>query len=191
MITSEWNPPRRYTCVVVFDQKMERVLLVEKLKPVAQKGKVNFPGGALEEKDFEGFDGDSGTQGALAFGYATCAARELFEETGLVVRQLKLIPFCELRCPRETAGAAEVRFFVTVADIDSAFSQEAEKVFTARIDTIMRLGIADSLFSEGAIEPSYRLVMTMKNLPWLVSMALVALRSESFQPHVVYDLGNG
>jgi 8-oxo-dGTP pyrophosphatase MutT (NUDIX family) len=44
------------------------VLLIEKIKPEWQKGKINLPGGSFEEGEYAG----------------QCAARELFEEANLL-----------------------------------------------------------------------------------------------------------
>ena len=61
---------KKYTLAFIFDNAMDRVLLVHKLSPEWQAGKLNGVGGKIEEGE-----------NSLA-----CIVREVREETGLVTR---------------------------------------------------------------------------------------------------------
>jgi len=58
---------KKYTIGIVFDPEFTKVLLIEKNRPEWQKGKLNFPGGHIE-------DGETSEQ---------CIRREFIEELGL------------------------------------------------------------------------------------------------------------
>lgn len=60
---------KRYTVGFVFDSTMENVLLIHKTHPEWQKGKINGPGGKLEENETP----------------HACVAREIQEETTLSI----------------------------------------------------------------------------------------------------------
>lgn len=55
---------KKYTIGILFDQEKDSVMLIKKVKPEWQAGKLNFPGGKIEEGENE-FD---------------CVAREFVEE---------------------------------------------------------------------------------------------------------------
>src|SRR5882724_5941647 len=60
---------KAYTIGALFSADFKKVLLILKQKPQWQKGKLNFPGGSIEE-------GETAQE---------CISREFMEETGLVI----------------------------------------------------------------------------------------------------------
>lgn len=187
---------RRYAAVIALSRDLESVLLVRKLRPAWQAGKANVPGGKVEATDFVDVclrEDDSTEHVDAAF--VACAARELTEETGLVVAEADLLPLCFLRYPaREGDGAAECRFFCCVADIAAAETKEEELVFRSDAERVCADGVAfyqgyRSSVKDTPIKHSDRFsletpflgpevcVDTMPNLPWLVAMARQRLRS--------------
>lgn len=56
-----------YTIGIIFNMDLTNVLLIHKLKPEWQKGKLNFPGGKIEPKEWP----------------VDCVVREIFEECAL------------------------------------------------------------------------------------------------------------
>ena len=61
---------KHYTIGALFSKDFKYVLLIEKQRPAWQKGKLNFPGGHIE-------DGETAVE---------CISREFEEETGLLIQ---------------------------------------------------------------------------------------------------------
>jgi len=74
---------RRYTVGYMFSEDLRHVLLVEKEKPAAQKGKLNGIGGKVETIDCEGPE-------QL---FHRCVAREFEEETGVHTAPMEWVQF--------------------------------------------------------------------------------------------------
>lgn len=184
-----WSPRRRYSAVAVFSDDLERVVLIHKLKPAWQAGKANFPGGKVEDSDWEALHGQDDYE---ATAYRRCATRELTEETGLVVPVEALTLFCTLRFRSHEGDDAECRFFTTKLlckgrDLDDHVKTvEDEEIFCDWVDDMMS-GTACKRGLARNVE-----LPTMSNLPWLTAMARQTLRgdgSDSTPPFVVYEVG--
>lgn len=67
------NYKKRYTIGAVFSPELDLVLLIEKQKPDWQRGKLNLPGGHIEEGETS----------------QACVRREFQEETGLDIADWK------------------------------------------------------------------------------------------------------
>lgn len=171
-------PRRCYSAVAVLSPDLERIVLIHKLKPSWQVGKANLPGGKVEVQDY--IDGETweGTyEEACDLVYRRCAARELAEETGLVVDAATLKPFCILRYKSREGDDAECRLYAVHGDVEAARTMEQEPVFIAHAPSVLN-GKA-------------RYIPTMPNLPWLVTMARQCLRGEdeAAWPLTVYEAG--
>jgi len=190
-----WSPTRRYSAVAVFSQDLERVVLIHKLRPAWQAGKANFPGGKVENQDWE-FDWIPRpcdlTPEKITSCHRRCAARELQEETGLVVDASSLTLFCTLRFRSHEGDDAECQFFTTKLlcrgrDLDDHVKTvEEEEIFCNWVDDILS-GTACLRGPDRYVE-----LPTMSNLPWLTAMARQTLRgdgTDSTPPFVVYEAG--
>ena len=93
----EKDPPRSYVCGALFDEALERVLLIEKLKPAWQAGRLNFPGGKIEP-------GESPLRAVV---------REMTEETAIYWAPERWEEFCVLSTPRSV-----VHFFRATAPLE-------------------------------------------------------------------------
>lgn len=71
---------KRYTVGFVFDHTMENVLLIHKQRPDWQKGKLNGPGGKIEENETP----------------HECISREMREETNLAIPPAQWKLFADL-----------------------------------------------------------------------------------------------
>ncbi len=203
-----WSPTRRYSAVAVFSQDLERVVLIHKLKPAWQAGKANFPGGKVEDQDWADVRTADGVRRACdaPVAYRRCAARELQEETDLVVDASSLTLFCTLRFRSREGDDAECQFFCCRGDVEAARTIEQERVFIDASDSIQQ-GY-DAIYDTFRNEDSTKTAPTqtkecpylaacinipsMSNLPWLTAMAKQMLRgdgSDSTPPFVVYEAG--
>ena len=140
---------KRYSAVALFSPDLDRVVLIHKLHPAWQAGKANFPGGH-------------------------CAARELAEETGIVIAAESLTLFCTLRFNSPATDTsqpqpAECRFYCAIGDVDAAQTRESESIFVADVDDVLDGQVIDC----NAVT-----LPTMGNLPWLVAMARQRLRGD-------------
>jgi len=109
---------QHYSVGFVFDRQMDEVLLIHKLKPEWQAGKLNGPGGKVEENE----------------DYVTAMAREFEEETGMVVPEHMWREYCTTR-----ARDGIVHFFTTDVSFNSRVilqSPEAEKIAWWRYDPL-------------------------------------------------------
>lgn len=106
-----------YTLGFVFDASFEKVLLMHKLKPERQAGKLNGLGGKVEE-------------GEAAL---DCVAREIFEEAGL-----KTDPsaWSRIGCLRGDRSTMDVFAYVHRGALSEASSQEAETVYWVDVRTL-------------------------------------------------------
>ena len=93
---------KHYTVGFVFDPALEKVLLIQKNRPDWQAGKLNGPGGRVEENETP---------------YMS-VAREVREETNLDIPPEKWIPVAEI-----ITLAANIVLFGTVYDGDTAVAQ--------------------------------------------------------------------
>ena len=59
---------KKYSLVFIFTEEMNRVLMIQKIKPEFQRGLLNGVGGLMESKDMD---------------MKSCAVREMKEETNL------------------------------------------------------------------------------------------------------------
>lgn len=207
-----WSPTRRYSAVAVFSQDLERVVLIHKLRPAWQAGKANFPGGKVENQDWE-FDWIPRpcdlTPEKITSCHRRCAARELQEETGLVVDASSLTLFCTLRFRSHEGDDAECQFFCCRSDVYAAQTRESERIFVHDTDVVTSGSdvyhetyrscgdLGDFISShtqtkECTIMGADVAVPTMSNLPWLTAMARQTLRGDSTDstpPFVVYEAG--
>ena len=87
---------KRYTIGALFTPDFEQVLLIQKLKPEWQKGKLNLPGGHIEENE-------TGSE---------CVAREFKEEAGVTVSPLDWFFIGMI----ENEGEYTVEYFTAIYD---------------------------------------------------------------------------
>jgi len=87
-----------YVVGFVFNRRMSKVLLINKLKPEWQAGRLNGVGGKVEPGE----------------AYSTAMAREFEEETGMIVPEHRWRNFCTLR-----ACDGVVQMFTVDADFNS------------------------------------------------------------------------
>lgn len=152
----------QYSAVCVFNEEMDQVVLVHKLRPSWQLNKANFPGGKVESCDGNGFDK-----------FVNCASRELCEETGLKIDPCMLNLFCVLHF----AGGI-CYFFVTVTRINSAKTQELEKIFIGNVDEIL---------TKSTTGYDLTLLNTMPNLPSLISIAKKVILSNDKSIYEIHE----
>ena len=78
-----------YVLCVVVDKEHKTVVLIHKLKPEFQNGKLNCPGGKVEQADYDAFFTDDNFSNYVmnpnrtSFGAVESARREFFEEAGV------------------------------------------------------------------------------------------------------------
>lgn len=189
-----WTPKTRYSAVAVFSKDLDRVVLIHKLRPDWQAGKANFPGGKVENEDWPGILAESKATvyDQIAAQHRRCAVRELAEETGLIVDEATLKPFCTLRF-RSSDGNGECQFFAIMLPCHSA---ELGDYVSSKTDEMVFTEWADDILASGEANYRYRVehglkthsLSTMSNLPWLVAMARQTLRGNSDAPSfVVYE----
>lgn len=85
---------KKYTIGALFTPDFEKVLLIEKQRPEWQKGRLNFPGGHIEE-------GETGSE---------CIAREFNEEANVFIPPQDWMQIGMI----ENEGEYFVEFFTTV-----------------------------------------------------------------------------
>ncbi len=203
----DFVPVRRYTAVAMFSEDLQRVVMIQKLRPEFQRGKANFFGGKVDREDWPlvglgipsqimaanlDMDFDHWAvhtpdgEKATAKAYLTCAARETKEETGVVVDPKDLKKFCTLRT--DGGDLREILFYCFVGDVDQVRTMEAEKVFIALVLEAMT-GKVEWIWEAGGstTRPGQGLIYTMHNIPWLLGMALQCLRGSAAPPFVVYE----
>lgn len=66
---------KKYSLVFIFTEEMNRVLMIQKIKPEFQRGLLNGVGGLMESKDMD---------------MKSCAVREMKEETNLDITKKDL-----------------------------------------------------------------------------------------------------
>lgn len=156
----------RYSAVCAVSNDLSEVVLIHKLKPSWQLNRANFPGGKVETSDGDGEPG-----------HRACAARELREETGLIVEAADLTLFCVLRF-----DGGVCYFYTCKTDINKAHTKEIETVFLGSVSEVLTGSVeycsctrqlADDI--EAIYRPSVTL-RTMSNLPFLMSMALACVK---------------
>jgi 8-oxo-dGTP pyrophosphatase MutT (NUDIX family) len=179
---------KRYSCVTLFDEGLEHVLLIHKLRPDWQAHKANFPGGKVEDADMPHVDGCQfqfpsrgccrTTTEADELAFMNAAKREIREEAGIDATQLQ--HYCTLQY-QVNGVDGECRFYCGVAPISKAKTIEQERIFVAAVDDVLDGQVID--------DQAYTLP-TMDNLPWLVAMARLKLRTDvSWRPsYVVKEL---
>ena len=164
---------KRYSAVALFNPNLDRVVLIHKLRPAWQAGKANFPGGKVEDSDRK----EAVRKYRIAWSHHEdagahlhCAARELAEETGIVIAAESLTLFCTLRFNNTSQPQpAECRFYCAIGDVDAAQTRESESIFVADVDDVLDGQVIDC----NAVT-----LPTMGNLPWLVAMARQRLRGD-------------
>lgn len=163
---------KRYSAVALFSPDLDRVVLIHKLRPAWLAGKANFPGGKVEDSDRV----EAARKYSTAWSHLEteaahlyCAARELAEETGIVVSAESLTLFCTLRFNSPDGEPAECRFYCAVGDVDAAQTRESEPVFVVDVDDVLDGQVIDC----NAVT-----LPTMGTLPWLVAMARQRLRGD-------------
>lgn len=162
---------KRYSAVALFSPDLDRVVLIHKLHPAWQAGKANFPGGKVEDADDQF---EPCTPQYWENVHQHCAARELAEETGIVIAAESLTLFCTLRFNSPATDTsqpqpAECRFYCAIGDVDAAQTRESESIFVADVDDVLDGQVIDC----NAVT-----LPTMGNLPWLVAMARQRLRGD-------------
>ncbi len=100
---------KKYTLGFIFNENMDKVLLIHKLVPAWQVGKINGLGGKMEEVE----DGLS------------CIVREIQEESGLITEKESWEFICKMHSLDfniDTFG------YIYTGDINDAKSLEAEQI---------------------------------------------------------------
>lgn len=108
-MTATFSPGTEYVCGFLFDaidHPFNRVLLISKLRPEYQEGKLNGIGGRLER-------GEEPLPGMI---------REFRQETGLTITAWNY--FCQMRY----LDKATIHFFYAQGNIDAAQSQTDEEL---------------------------------------------------------------
>tara|TARA_Y100000310_G_C20333253_1_gene646252 strand:+ start:181 stop:612 length:432 start_codon:yes stop_codon:yes gene_type:complete len=100
---------KKYSLGFIFTPSLDRVLLVHKLRPEWQEGKVNGIGGKREEGE------DS----------ADCMVRETTEESGLITQKEDWVLLGEIQQP---AGNVDVYALMYKGDLKDAKSAGDEKI---------------------------------------------------------------
>lgn len=109
---------KTYTMVLVFDPEFKHVLLLQKAKPLWQKGLYNGPGGSAEDNET----------------WYHCAQREMKEETGLDVGNLLYSLTFSCNC---TGGLHDVVVYGATKTLDemmAAKGSEAEPLVIFELD---------------------------------------------------------
>lgn len=96
---------KQYVLALVFDQELENVLMIQKLKPEWQKGKHNGIGGKIEM-------GESPLR---------AMKREMAEETGLTIDDFRYVMFL-------SNENYEMWVYTALADLSKAATKESESV---------------------------------------------------------------
>ena len=137
---------QKYTVSFIFNSNYSKVLLVHKLSPEWQKGRVNGVGGKYE-------------QGETA---AQCVARETEEETALVIPEKEWVYIGTIEQPQGDVGILAAQY----AGPESDAKQSAH-------ETIEWFPV-DELPAN-----------CMKNLPFLIPLALLKLREDYFETFTI------
>ena len=186
----------RYSAIAIFDKDLDRVVLIEKQKPVWQAGKANFPGGKVEARDWPCagspctciLDSTQHTWGHASQAHLACAIRETAEETGLILDPSTVKHFATLRFTTD-GQPGECRFFCCLGDVDAATTREQERIFVDDVFSVMHGQV--SYCTDDSNTPRYHFLDTMPNLPWLCAMARQRLREgyDGADVHVVEERG--
>lgn len=149
---------KNYVAGFMFNQAKDVVVLIEKLRPEWQRDRFNAVGGHIEKGETP----------------AEAMSREFFEETGVLYPSDSWRQFADLLCP----NGDRVYFFTIAAD-----NLYAVKAMT---DEQVRLVLVASVKQEeGCVWYNYTFPTIshhsekkpMYNVPWLVHMAIEALRT--------------
>ena len=100
---------KKYTVGFIFNEPMDKVLLIHKLAPEWQIGKINGLGGKVEEGEAN----------------ITCIVREIKEESGLITEPEDWNLVCIMHSPVFTIDCFA---YVYKGDMDDAKSMEAEQI---------------------------------------------------------------
>lgn len=151
-----------FVSVILFDEEKRSSILLVKNRPEEQAGRLNFPGGKIEEKDFP-HNSHIGTAATYPIAARHAAIREVREEVGLTMPAESMRHFLTLAKP----GAWRIFWFAAVvpnADYYTAKAQTDERMIVRPIDGIMlsslpmveyaRLALKLAL-EEGLEEPLY------------------------------------
>lgn len=183
---------RRFSAVANFSEDRNDVLVVKKLRPAAQMGRANFPGGKVELSDWRlkprrlaGW-----TLEDTVAAHRAAAARENREETGLSVAETDLVHFCTLRCDDDAGEEFEIMFFCCVTDVSKAKTKTDELVYAANASLLITnchtqhhtfrnetgTMTSDEQCEQTPILGDVAQIPAMSNLSWLTAMALQVLR---------------
>lgn len=111
---------KRYVCGFMFNQEKTQVVLIRKLRPEWQKGKLNGVGGHIE-------DGEKPEE---------AMSREFEEEAGISDTKWTLVAEYDVRDTPESDQAAQVYFFKSFGDIHSICSRTDEEVIVYPVSEI-------------------------------------------------------
>ena len=137
-----------YVVGLMFDESLERVALIRKIKPAWQAGKLNGAGGSIED-----FDSDDD----LIAADVVAIVREWKEETGMVTKPSDWLDFLVMR---DIPSSWHVHCFCAIGDIDLLESKEEEKLEIVNVSdiTLTRTDVVD-------------------NLCWMIGIALNVLKT--------------
>ena len=162
----------QYVLCIAVDMDHEDVVLIRKLKPAFQKGKVNAPGGKVEaDKDtpmVEGiFDMDSDVSEIISCMAQHAASREFMEETGVVSdpwawKHVITLISGNLKRYEDQQNWEMFILFTDALDISQVKTMEVEEIFISPINEL-----PDNI---------------MPNLNWIIPLCLA---SHSFKETII------
>lgn len=123
----------KYVLGFYFNPEGTNVVLIEKLKPAWQKGKINGVGGKLEGNELPTVNR------VLLDTYHTAMAREFKEETGIETKPEDWECFCTYR-----GKDWYMHIFRAFGDVTQAKTMEAEKILVADVN-FLPLNVVNNL----------------------------------------------
>jgi len=116
---------KHYVCGFMFNQEKTQVVLIRKLRPEWQKGKLNGVGGHIE-------DGEKPEE---------AMSREFEEEAGIPNTKWTLVAEYDVRDTPDSCQVAQVYFFKSFGDIHSICSRTDEEVIVYPVSDINSVNV--------------------------------------------------